>query len=530
MAATTGKLGCIAAGHAATAEAGVAILREGGNAVDAAVAAVCTSFIAEPVLTGAGGGGFLLVRNMAGQALLYDGFARMPAMPVSMLPTPDFRAIPVDFGDTIQNFHIGQASIATPSLLAMLFACHKAHGRLPLLETLKPAIDAAKSGIALNALQASFISLLKPILTAEQNCRRLHAPGDELLKAGETFRNPDLANTLEMLAIEGIEEMYHGDLAREIVRACSPNGLLGMDDLSSEQVIVRQPLRLPAWGGELITNPPPSSGGTLIAFTLHLFESAVKAFPGLPENLLLAECMHATSRARSEDFDSAVHMPGVEQKFLSSKRWQHALECIRQRLNGLDTTSAHEAPNRHGSTTQVSIIDGDGMAVSITSSNGEGSGIVVPGTGIHLNNMLGEEDINPSGFHRLPAGTTLSSMMAPSMFITDGKPALVLGSGGSNRIRSAMLQVIRNHLLDDQHIEEAVCRGRLHTEGNGLLDVEPDTLDQQSRDKLTGLGWQIRDWQSPSIYFGGVHAVCMDRNGDLHGAGDPRRGGYVAWT
>lgn len=530
MRGKTGKPGCIAAGHPATAEAAAAILREGGNAVDAALAAVCTSFIAEPVLTGAGGGGFLLVRNQAGQALLYDGFARMPAMPAAMLPAPDFRAVPVDFGDTVQQFHVGQASVATPSLMAMLFAAHKAHGRLPAGVALQPAIDAARSGILLDPLQASFIGLLKPILTADTACRALHAPEGELLKAGDTFRNPDLANTLEMLTIEGIDEMYHGDLARMIVRACSPGGLLGMDDLTGRQVIVRQPLHLPAWGGELIINPPPSSGGTLLAFTLHLLEAATQTFPDLPQSLLLAECMHATSRVRTAEFDHRVHEPEMADQFLSQARWQQALHGIRTRLHGITDHAGAEPHNRHGSTTQVSIIDGDGMALSLTTSNGEGSGIVVPGTGIHLNNMLGEADINPHGFHRAAAGQTLSSMMAPAIFIRDKQPALVLGSGGSNRIRSAMLQVIRNHLFEDLAIEEAVCRPRLHSEGDGLLDVEPGALDQQARDALHALGWKVRDWQSPSIYFGGVHAVCMDAKGLRHGAGDPRRGGSVAWA
>lgn len=508
----------------------MAILREGGNAVDAAIAAVCTSFIAEPVLTGAGGGGFMLVRNSTGQALLYDGFARMPAMPVSMLPNPDFRKTPVDFGDTVQHFHIGQASVATPSLLAMLFTSHKAHGRLPIRTALQPAIDAAASGIVLNDLQASFIGLLRPILTAESACRALHAPDGELLESGQTFRNPDLASTLDMLALEGIDEMYHGDLARMIVHACTPGGLLGMEDMARDQVVIRQPLRLSAWGGELITNPPPSSGGTLIAFTLHLLEAAAKTFPELPASVLLAECMHATSKLRSDDFDHRVHQPGMEQQFLSTQNWQQAMTGIRHRLAGMTGEARAEPSNRHGSTTQVSIIDRDGMAVSITTSNGEGSGIVVPGTGIHLNNMLGEEDINPRGFHRQPAGETLSSMMAPSMFILDKRPALVLGSGGSNRIRSAMLQVIRNHLFDGMHIEDAIHRSRLHTEGDGLLDAEPGILNQQARDSLHDLGWSIRDWQSPSIYFGGVHAACMDSKGAFHGAGDPRRGGDALWA
>ncbi|MDQ7010687.1 MAG: gamma-glutamyltransferase, partial [Mariprofundaceae bacterium] len=283
---TPSSRGVVAAGHAATAEAGAVILREGGNAVDAAVAAVCTSFIAEPVLTGAGGGGFLLLHEQGGKSMLYDGFARMPGG--KLPPEPDFRAIPIDFGDAVQTFHTGRASVATPPLLAMLFAAHGHHGRLPLREVLAPAMAAGKDGIRMNALQASFLRLLEPILSAEPECWRLHAPNGELPAAGELFRNPELANTLEMLACEGIGEMYHGDLARAIATACTPGGLLGMDDLAQDQVCLRTPLKLETMDGQLLTNPPPSSGGCLIAFTLQLIEMLKQQRPGLSPAVMLA--------------------------------------------------------------------------------------------------------------------------------------------------------------------------------------------------------------------------------------------------
>ncbi|MFQ5519456.1 MAG: gamma-glutamyltransferase, partial [Mariprofundus sp.] len=204
--------GMVVAGHSATADAGAAILRAGGNAVDAAIAAITTSFCAEPVLTAAGGGGFMLVADPHKQPALFDGFARMPSARIPGTFDIELKAVPIDFGDTVQTFHIGQASVGTPSLLAMLFEAHRQHGKLPLIEALAPGIDAARSGIRLNALQASFISLLKPILTSTVSSKSLHAPAGQLLTEAENFSNPDLANTLEMLAIEGINEMYHGDL------------------------------------------------------------------------------------------------------------------------------------------------------------------------------------------------------------------------------------------------------------------------------------------------------------------------------
>ncbi len=522
---TTG--GIVAAGHRATAEAGAEILKAGGNAVDAAVAAACTAFIAEPVLTGAGGGGFLLFTD-GRKHRLFDGFAKMPRINPTLLPKPDFRAAPVDFGDTVQTFHVGRASVATPSLLAMLFEAHQSHGKLPIREVLQPAIHAAQNGIRLTALQASLLELLTPILTHEILCRELHSKEGKLLAEGELFRNPELATTLEMLTHEGIREMYHGDLAREIVRACSPDGLLGMEDMRQPQVNVCEPLHLKALGGELLTNPPPSSGGALIAFCLHLLEALLKEFPDRPFSLLLAEALRAASLARTHDFDERVHKPGMEKDFLAAPRLNKSLTSVRNRLHALDDAPTPQEPaNRHGSTTHISVVDKHGIAVSLTSSNGEGSGIVVPGTGIHLNNMLGEEDINPSGFFKLPAGKTLSSMMAPTVFIKQGKPALALGSGGSNRLRGAILQVLCRHILDAASIEEAVHAPRLHNEGN-LLDAEPGCLSAEEHGLLQRMGWSLREWKQQSIYFGGVHAIAIDAKGQLTAAGDPRRGGFVA--
>lgn len=521
--------GCVAAGHKLTAQAGADILRAGGNAVDAAIAALCMSFIAEPVLTGAGGGGFLLLREPDGTAVLFDGFARMPKCRIETLDQPDFRAIPVDFGDTVQTFHIGRASIGTPTLMALLFEAHRSHGCIPLKEVIAPATAAACEGVRLNTLQASFIHLLEPILTSETACHRLHAPKGSLLKEGELFKNVDLANLLELLVISGVDEMYHGDVAQCITDVCYPGGLLSKHDLEQVEVIRRKPLSISALGGQMLTNPPPSSGGCLIGFSLMLLDRLVKFGRHEPLNILLAECLHAASRVRSADFDKQVHEAGIEQQFLSESNINHSFNNITQHIDYKKEYACSESGNRHGSTTHISVLDKDGRAVSMTTSNGEGSGIVAPGTGIHLNNMLGEEDINPLGFHRLSAGETLSSMMAPSIFVRNGLPAMILGSGGSNRLRGAILQVLCRYMLQSMDIETAVRFPRLHNEGK-MLDNEPGCLNPDEEHTLSELGWNIRHWQQPSVYFGGVHAIALNAKGQIQAAGDPRRGGAVAWA
>jgi gamma-glutamyltranspeptidase/glutathione hydrolase len=521
------KHGMVAAGDAVTAENGAMIIREGGNAVDAAVAALATAFIAEPALTAAGGGGFMLIRDNSGSSTLFDGFSRMPTMRIDSIADADFHAAPVDFGDTVQQFHIGRAAVATPSLPAMLFAAHKQHGRMPIREVLAPAIDAARNGVRLNGMQAGLLHLLRPILMREEESRRLHAADGELPNENEPFRNPDLAALLELLAIEGIDEMYHGDVARAIVAAIQPGGLLTMQDLAGTQYAVRKPLAVPLANGTLLTNPPPSSGGCLIAFAARLLDTLHGHYPNLPFELLMAEALRETSCARGHDFDRNVHRTGMADDFLRPERLKESLAHIRERLKGHGHPPVHEAHSRLGSTTHISVLDRDGMAVSLTSSNGEGSGIVVPGTGLHLNNMLGEADINPLGFHRLPGGAVLSSMMAPGIFVQEGRPALTLGSGGSNRLRGAILQVLIRHLWLQEPIEAAVAAPRIHNEADNL-DAEPHALTDELRHHLGTLGWQLREWQQSSMYFGGVHAVALDAKGAVQGAADPRRTGSVA--
>lgn len=519
---------CVAAGHGVTAEAGAEILRAGGNAVDAAVAATCMSFIAEPVLTGAGGGGFMLICQPNNSPLLLDGFARMPKTAAGNKTALDFQAIPVDFGDNVQTFHIGRASVATPGLMSMLFAAHERFGRIPMREVISPACHAARHGVTLNSLQASFLHLLQPILSSSDACLSLHGRKGRLLESGERFCNPALANLLELLCVEGIDEMYHGDVARSIVDACRPGGMLAMQDMAEAQALLRQPLHTSALNGMLLSNPPPSSGGPLITFSLHILE-ALRARRREEDAILLAESLREAAMARNADFDRNIHQPGFADGFLLPERIGRHVQEVCDRLDGKSSSDVMECANRHGSTTHISTLDADGMAVSLTASNGEGSGVVAPGTGIHLNNMLGEEDINPLGFHRLAGGETLSSMMAPSILVRDKRPALILGSGGSNRLRGAILQVLFCHALLGKPIKEAVQAPRLHPEGN-LLEAEPGTLTEADRDALRRLGWQIRDWSQPSIYFGGVHAISIGANGKVEAAGDPRRGGAVAWA
>ena len=276
----------------------------------------------------------------------------------------------------------------------------------------------------------------------------------------------------------------------------------------------------------MITNPPPSAGGALIAFCLELLDRvdlSQMSFGSAEHLTLLSQAMRWTNEARRSHLDSALFDDGIADKFT-------AADLIDKYAQPLQALMA-QGVNRWGSTTHISVMDDEGNAASVTTSNGEGASYVIPNTQIMMNNMLGEEDLNPHGFNQWPVNQRMSSMMAPTMILKAGKPQLVLGSGGSNRIRTAILQVISNILDFGMPLAAAVEAPRLHWE-SGVLHLEPGLVaGSQGAEQFKSEQWgteRVLQWQQSNMFFGGVHTVGLDAAGGLQGAGDPRRSGAVA--
>ncbi|MFK8184126.1 MAG: gamma-glutamyltransferase [Phormidesmis sp.] len=518
--------GVVAAGHEKTAEAARIAFEAGGNAFDAAVAASFMACVAEPTLTSLGGGGFLLAHPAQGKSVLFDFFTQTPSGR-SHCPNPDFYPIEANFGDTVQAFHIGLGSIAVPGVFAGLLRVHGQFGRLPLSVVVEPAVDCARTGLAVSDFQGYCYELLEPILMATAGARAMYAPKGSLLKVGESLHMPQFGDTLEHLANLGdfaaLRAFYEGEIAQQTVQACRDGGgFLRMEDFESYEVVVRSPLSMTYRGVQLLTNPPPSAGGSLIAFCLALldrFELGKMTFGGAAHLQLLSQSMRWTNEARGNHLDGSLFDAAIADTFLA----EDLVEKYATPLRDLMATGG----NRWGSTTHISVMDDEGNAASITTSNGEGSSYVVPGTQIMMNNMLGEEDLNPLGFNQWPTYQRMSSMMAPTMILKDAKPQLVLGSGGSNRIRTAILQVLSNVLDFGMPLAEAVNASRIHWE-NGVFHLEPGVAPAaiQSSEQL-GTD-RVVHWQQSNMFFGGVHAVGIGENGELQGAGDPRRNGAIA--
>lgn len=515
--------GAIAAGHPLTAEAGARVLDEGGNAVDACLAAAFVSWVAESPLTGPGGGGFLLVhRARDGRSRLLDFFVAVPGAGLGSGEIREMETIDVDFdSSSTQAFGIGAASVAVPGTVAGLETAHRAYGRVPWATLFEPAISLARDGIVLTREQAYLHAILDIILRHTESSRVIYGPSGERLAAGDLLKMSDLASTLEVLAEGGAAAFYDGLLAEMIaghIRA--DGGALTREDLRRYRVIWRRPIDADFLGGRFISNPPPSSGGVLIAYGLLLLdELGLGGEPGSAGAIeRLVDVMREQQLARGGTFARDLYRGGLTDRLCADEQIKAAVERI-----GKGVGRAVREPVEPSRTTHISVVDADGNAASLTASTGSGSGVVVPGTGVHLNNMLGEHHLNLAR-RRRQAGGRLSSMMAPSIVLRDGRPRLVVGSAGSSRLRGAILQIVVNVLGHGLPVEDAIERPRVHLD-DGLVHCEGGS-EQAELDELEHRGHDVVRWRRRNLYFGGAAAVEFRPNGTLAAAGDPRRGGH----
>ncbi len=491
--AVDGPRGVVAGGHRRTVEAAVQVLEAGGNAFDAAVAAGFAAAVAEPCLSSLAGGGFLLADPVDDDPLVYDFFVDTPGRGATADLDPALVPVTIRFPGADQIFHVGAASVAVPGCLPGYLHVHAARGRLPLAEVVAPARDLARGGVVLGADQAAIVRLLRPIFTRTSASRAMFAPADRPFADDEVVRNPQLAAFLAAIADGQVTGFDDPDLARDLAVANQHDGgVLTVEDLTGYRVVERTPLVVRHAGAEVVTNPVPSFGGALIARALAMI--AEEGVAGAAGSLArLEQVARVLAEVTSAHVGVGVH---------------------------LTEPASPPRPTASKGTTHVSVADADGNLAAMTTSNGTGSGITLGETGVLANNIMGEADLHPAGFHRSPPGMRVGSMMAPSLVFPASGPAVVLGSGGSERIRSALTQVLIGLLDDHLDLQTAVLAPRMHWDGR-VLQVEPgfadpilDALEQR---------WPTNRWTVRDLYFGGVHAVTTDGAG----VGDPRRGGSV---
>jgi gamma-glutamyltranspeptidase/glutathione hydrolase len=497
----------IAATGPASAEAGIAAARAGGNAVDAAVAAMVAAMTTEPGIVSGLGGAFVSIWPAHGEPELVDGNVEMPGRG---LPRHRFgaglREIRTDYGGGL-TFHAGHGSAATPGAFAALGVAHERHGTAAWRDVLAPSIVAAREGYRIGGAAASYLALMGESVFGwdEHTAPLVRTPDGKVVRSGDVARNPDVAQSLEQVADRGARELYEGDLAARIAADCDARGgLITAADLAAYEAVVRTPVRLTLGDFDVATNPPPSVGGPMLAVMLG--QLAATAGHGWDwsrvidiQHQVLAYRHRVHDRSADLDADGLALLEAVE----------------RYGLAGLPTSS---------STAHVSAADSDGTVCAITASSGYGSGATVPGTGLLLNNCLGEPELNRLGLHALTPGTRLASNMAPTVARRADGAALAIGSPGADRITTALMQVLGRHCLDETPLQDAIDAPRVHVR---FLDDATPRVDHEgaagAAEAAAALGLAAFSHGGLSMFFGGVGAAVVRADGSLEAAGDPRR-------
>ncbi len=475
----------VAAGSAGAVRAGVDVLRAGGSAVDAVLACAFASAVTEPVLSSLGGGGFLLHAPADGEPEVLDFFVAVPGLGGGDAE-PRISTVVVDFAKagpaasaSEQVFHGGWGTVAVPGCLTGYLDAHRRWGRLPLATVVAPAARIAREGVELSPVQRRFVTLVTDLLLITADSAAMF---DDAVHRGR-YRNTAYADLLDALAAGTVTGLADPAYATPLLDTSRESGgLLTAADLDAFAAVVRAPIVAQRGGVRVWSNPPPSAGGSIVLDALGRLPSAGDRID-----------WSAVAAAQA------------------------------------DAVIAHRAPGQVATgTTHASVVAADGSVAALTTSNGSGSGTVV--RGVALNNMLGEEDLQPGA--PLAPGERMGSMMAPSLLAWPDGSRVVLGTGGSERIRSALVCVLARLVDDGADLADAVDAPRVHVGSDEQIHVEPglapadlETLATLAVDR----GWRDVDaWPTPNVYFGGVHAVRRAADGTVTAVGDARRGGAAA--
>jgi len=446
MAARAPRAG-IAAGHPATASAGIEILAEGGTAADAAVAATLVSCVAETVMTGIAGGGHALWWDAAGGAArLLDCFVAVPGLGARRVPAPTIE-LAIPFGSQPVPYAIGIATCAVPGVPVGLEELWLRYGRLPWSRLCRPAVRAAADGVAIPDAHATCLEMLESVMTLREGAA-IYAPAGRLLGPGDRLHQPGLARTMEVLANEGASTFSTGTIARELLSLMDERGgLVTAEDLRAYR---------PSW-----LEPVACGYAGRAVFTRRDLAGVAETLERLPPLCALSPAAHALALAEALD---------------------------------LSDTAGH--------TTSLTVVDADANACVVTTSLGLGSGDFLPGFDIHLNSMLGETELL---VRPLDAGERMPSMMAPTAAVGRDGLELAAGSAGGSRLRSALVQVLSGILDDGLPPQEAVDRPRLHPAG-GLVHLEPG-FDPSVSETLEERGYAVQIWPERHHFFGGANVV-----------------------
>ena len=542
--AASGRSGVVSTAMPEASDLGLEILRRGGNAVDAAVAVGFALGVIEPNASGIGGGGFMII-SLAGmdEAVVLDFRDSAPAA------AHHYMYLDED-GQVIPNaISIGPLAIATPGQVAGLLHAFDnfGSGRISRQEVMQPAIDFARDGFVVTE------NFSINIVNGMDRIGRFSDTADIFtdfglpFEPGDILRQPDLANTLQLIADGGADAFYRGPLAHQIAQAVQElGGILTVEDLANYEVRVRAPVVGTYRGYTIISTPPPSSGGASIIQMLNMLENIDQSGLRFGETQAVHAWLQAfriafADRARwmaDTDF-IPVPLDGITCKEYARElfaRFNPAAAMLTAEAGDPVRFDSDPARFETGSTTSFSVMDRAGNIVTVTTTinNFFGSGVTIPGTGILMNNQMA------SGFVPIPGQINspypnkrpLSSMSPTIVLDPRGRPFMTLGSPGATRIFPTIALVISHVIDNNMSIQEAINAPRWFATQAGNIEVE-GRLSESTVQGLRDLGYTVNvrpDWD---LFFGGVHAVLFDHRGQfgrsrtLHGGADPRRDGFA---
>lgn len=490
------------------ADAAEEVAALGGNAVDCALAAALFSINTEPGVCALAGGAFITIWRASGDAVTIDGNVAVPGSGL----TDEQRGhgavrVTLDYGGGITTL-VGCGSVAVPGTLAAMEHAWKRYGSASWADIFAPVIRASREGFPLSAACRYYLGYAADCIfdRSDDGHAAIHRSDGKLRDTGDTIAVPHLADSLASIAEDGARVFYEGDLAMAIAGHCQGgNGMLTLADLKGYRAIERASIKTDVGSWSIASTPPPAVGGSILAAMLL----ACGDLEGRNWSSADLEKLISSQRAcldfRKRNLDLAEDVAGEAARLIDSAR-----------------SGRLQSRWASASTVHTSVVDSEGTGCAITASSGYGSGEMPAGTGLWLNNCLGEIELNRRGLDAGPTGSRLPSNMAPSVARRDGA-ILAAGSPGADRITTALQQFLINYLLRGMSLADAIAHPRLHIDTSGesvRLMAEPG-LD------LPAVELPLTVFPSIVMYFGGVGAAVCYRDGELEAAADPRREGGV---
>ena len=522
------KNGMVAAAHPLASQVGVEILKKGGNAVDAAVATAFALGVVEPNASGLGGGGFILVYNAKTKgvtAIDYREMAPLKATPDMYQLTPDGKVVD-------KETEVGHKAVAVPGTLAGLTLALKQHGTMSLKDVMASAIRIAEEGYTVSKTLNGMMKDNFDKLTKFPAAAAVYLKNGLPYEVGDKIVLKDLAKSYRLIAEKGPDVFYKGEIAEAIEKEmkASGKGLITKADLAAYKPAIRKPVRGSYRGYEIISMSPPSSGGTHVIEILNILEGYNMTRLGFqtPESLhLMAEAMKRAFADRAK-FMADTDFVKVPIDGLISKKYAEELrKGISMDTVGTKIPAGNPLPFvGSGGTSHLSVIDKQGNIVALTQTINYffGSGVLVPGTGIMLNNEMDDFNPKPGTSNSVEPKKRPLSSMTPTIMLKNGKPFLSVGSPGATRIISALSQIIVNVVDFRMNIQDAIEAPRIHCM-TGDIFME-SRFPKATQDALTAKGHKLNVRGAMDLYFGGAQGVMISpTSGLLYGAGDPRRDG-----